>query len=265
MAELFARGVEAFVFGGIAGVAFDLADAIEVVVQEGVEIGGGAALHSVALAGSEGVGEGAGDEERDGSKRAEGEGGTPPEHETEDDGDLQDGDRTLFDAVDEDTFDTADVFDHTGHDVAGGAVVEPGEGERLQPPVKIAAQIEEDFLFESVVEENTQGVESVLGEEAEGRERDHRPEGLGFSAAQHVVDDALSDHREDDDHDGGAERAEQGCGREQRVAVEVGEDAGEDARGLVGRHWEKESKGSQAAGRDVPCQPPVRGKDGGRG
>ena len=252
LAELFARGVEAFVFGGLPGIAFDLPDTIEIIMEEGVEVGSGAALRAIAFAGGEGVSEGAGHKEGHRAKGAEGEGWAPPKHETEDDSDLQDGDGTLFNAVDEDTFDTAHVLDHASHDVAGGAVVEPSERQGLEPAVKIAAQIVEDALLEAVVEEDAERVESVLGEEAEGCESDHRPEGLGFAAAQHIVNDALGDHREDDDHDGGAKRAEQGGRGEQRVAAEIGKDSGEDTRGLVGRHWEGDNKGSRAAGRDVP-------------
>ena len=75
--------------------------------------------------------------------------------------DLQDGHEALLDAVDQHALHGGDVVDHAGDDVAGGALVVPAERQALERVIKIAAQIEDDFLLEGVVEADAQGVQAV--------------------------------------------------------------------------------------------------------
>ena len=198
-------------------------------MQERVEVRSRAALRAVSFARGERVSERTGKKERHRRQGACGERGAPPEHEAEDHRDLQYGDRPLFDAVDEHALDIVHVLDDARHDIARGPLVEPRQRQRLEPRVEVAAQVEEDLLLERVVEQDAKDVEPVLREEPGRGERDHGPQGIHFPAAEDVVHDALGDDGKHDDHDRRAEGAGEGGRGEQRVAPQVGENAGENS------------------------------------
>lgn len=127
-AEEVGEAVEAVVFGFFGGVGFDLADAGDVVVEEGVEVGGGFALVFVAIAAAGGVDPRADAEEGYGEGGPGGDFGVEVEEDDADAEDLECGDESLFDAVDEDALHVHDILDDAGHDVAGTAGIEPAEG-----------------------------------------------------------------------------------------------------------------------------------------
>ena len=164
-----AERVEAAVFLVLADVGLDLADAGQIVVEQRVHGGRGLALAAVAQLRSEGVGERAAGEERDGGQAPEGEGRVVGKEHRRDDDDLKDSDGALLDAVDEDALDGVDVLHDAGHDVAGGAVVKPAERQPLDVGVQVAAQVEDDFLLEAVVEQDADRVEQVAGNECSER------------------------------------------------------------------------------------------------
>lgn len=217
--------VEAEVFAFFCRVGFDLADSGDVVVEEGVEGGGSLALTAVAFAGGEGVSERSDGEKREGEECHAQETDIIEGHEDDDDEDLQNGDGALLDTVNEDTLHGHDIFDQAGHYIAGGAEVEPAEGEILDMGVEVAANVEDDFLLEVVVEDDAEAVEQFLeekrGESGEGEWGDD----AGISPADAVVNNALGGGGEDDHHEGAADCTEEGGKGEPAVAAQVAEDA----------------------------------------
>lgn len=235
-AEPCTGGVEEPVFVLLARITLDLTDAVEIVVQQGVESRRGTALCRVAFPGGGGENNCSNDQERHGGEGAQGEHGTPKKHEDRHDTDLQNGHRTLLDAVNQHALHAGHILRYARHDVARGAVIEPGEREGLQSRVEIAAQVKENLLLKSVVEKNAQDIEAVLHEESECGQCDHRQQGLCFSTAQNIIHDALGDNGEDDDGDSGAEGAGEGGGGQERIASQVGEDAHDNLRFGSSRH-----------------------------
>ena len=148
----------------LAHVGFDLANAREVVVQEGVHGRGGDPLLFVAGAGSERVQQRPRHEERHGREGDERDPRAEITQHHHDDGDLKHRDDALLDAVDQDALDSGDILQNPGHEVARGPVVEPAKREQLDVGVKVAAQIEDDVLLEHVVEHDSGGVEHLLEE-----------------------------------------------------------------------------------------------------
>ena len=72
-------------------------------------------------------------------------------HESQHDPDLEEGHRSLLDAVDQDALHIGHILDEARHDVTGRPVIKPREGEPLDPGVKIAPEIEDDPLLEVIV------------------------------------------------------------------------------------------------------------------
>ncbi len=226
LAEHFGRLVEADEFGGFRGVAFDLADAGDVVVEEGVEVGGGFALVAVAVASFGGIDPCADGEEGDGEGGPAGDERVEEVEVDADAEDLEHGDDALFDAIDEDAFHIGDVFDNSGHDVAGAAGIEPVEWEELDFRVEVGADVEDDFLLEVVVYKDAGTVEGVADEE--GEEGHDDPEEKFFmtcGVGEYFIDGIARDAGEDEEGCCHAEGAEQLEERQFRVTFEVGEDA----------------------------------------
>ena len=124
-ADLVAGLIEPRVFPLLAGVGFDLSDARDVVVEDGIEGGDGLALLAVAGARGERVDQCPGGEEGNRRQRGGGEPRAVGQHEAADDEDLEDRDGALLDAVDQDALEICHILDEPRHDVAGGAVIEP--------------------------------------------------------------------------------------------------------------------------------------------
>ena len=137
----------------------------------------------------------------------------------------------MLDAVDEHALDIRHILDEACHDVAGGAVVEPGEGKPLDVRVEFAAEVENDALLEMVVEEDAGGVQAVLRDECGQAESEEGGEEFRPVLPDHIIHDPLCDRREDDNH----ERARDGAGErgegEERIAPHIGEDPDENLHG----------------------------------
>src|SRR5437667_1726784 len=112
-------------------------------------------------------------------------------HDSDDNEHLQDRDHALLDAVDQDALDRVHVFQNARHQIARRAIVEPAQRQQLDMGVKIAAQVENHFLLESVVQQNPQRVERVLKKKRQRREQDQRQQFLRTMQPYHVIDDPL--------------------------------------------------------------------------
>ena len=95
-------------------------------------------------------------------------------HESENDRDLENRDASLLDTVDEHPLHVGHVLHQPGHDVSGRAVVEPGQGELLDPCVEIAPEVKDHALLEVVVEKDAQRIEQIPGKESSQARKDER-------------------------------------------------------------------------------------------
>ena len=123
--QLIAYPIEARVFLRLAHETLDLANAGQVIVQQSIHGGCGAALQPIAAMRGQGVSQSACDQERKRCKGKQGELRVVIKHHRHNDEDLQDGDDTLLDPVDQNALDRVYVFDHAGHQVTRRAIVEP--------------------------------------------------------------------------------------------------------------------------------------------
>ena len=146
-------------------------------------------------------------------------------HDSDDNEHLQDRDHALLDAVDQDALDRVHVFQNTRHQIARGAIVEPTQRQQLDVGVKIAAQIENNFLFESVVQQNPQRVERVLKNKRQRREQDQRQQFLRMMQTHHVIDDSLRHRGKNDHHQCTNDRAAQRSGRQPRITLQISKNA----------------------------------------
>ena len=80
------------------------------------------------------------------------------------------GDHALFDSVDQHALYRIHVFNHARHQVARGAIVEPAQWEQLNVRIQIAAQIEDNFLLERVVQNDPERIENMLNQKSASRE-----------------------------------------------------------------------------------------------
>ena len=134
-------------------------------MEEGVECRGRLTLGTVTVTGCQGVDEGSRGEEGDRGERSEHQVAAVVGHERQHDANLEDGHCPLLDAIDQDALHIGHILHQTGHDVAGGAVVEPRQGEHLDAGVEIASKIKDHPLLEVIVKQDAQAVKQILGEE----------------------------------------------------------------------------------------------------
>ena len=87
-------------------------------------------------------------------------------HEDKDDGDLQQSYRSLLDAVDQNALHVGHILHEPGHDVARRAVVEPREGQHLDPGIEITPEVKDHPLLEVIIHQDTEAVQEILGEES---------------------------------------------------------------------------------------------------
>ena len=80
----------------------------------------------------------------------------------------------MLDTVDEHSLHVGHVLHQPGHDVSGRAVVEPREGEFLDPCVEIAPEIKDHALLEVVVEKDAQRIEQIPDKEGSQTRKDER-------------------------------------------------------------------------------------------
>ena len=106
----------------------------------------------------------------------------------------------MFDAVNQHALDRVHILDHARHQIAGGAIVEPAEGQELNVRIKIAAQIENHFLLERIVQDNPQRVEGVLKQKCHRRQQNQRQQFLGMICAYDIVDDPFGYGWKNDHH-----------------------------------------------------------------
>ncbi len=184
-AQLIAHPIEPRVLFLFAHEAFDLANAGKIVVQERVHRRSSATLQSITSMRGQGVSQRAGDQKRERHQREQGQLSVQIKHHADDDDHLQDRDHALLDSVDQARARlNSHLPDHARHQIAGGAIVEPAQRQQLNVRIKIAAQIENNFLLEGVVQNNAQRVERVLKQKRHEREQNERQQFLRMMSAE---------------------------------------------------------------------------------
>ena len=116
------------------------------------------------------------------------------------DDDLQDCYCALIDPVDEDAFNCCHIFQDSRHQIPSSAIIEPAQGEQLNVRIKIASQIENDFLLERIVDEQAQRVQPILEDERNCTHQQQREQKFAIMPVDDLVDDLSRHHRCDDDH-----------------------------------------------------------------
>jgi hypothetical protein len=120
-------------------------------MQQCVHRGGRAPLQSITPMSGQCVPKRASGQERNRTKRDQGEFETEKTHDRKHDHYLKHSPDSLLDAVDQYALNRSHVFKQPGHEIAGRAIVEPFERQQLNVRIKIAPKIEDHPLLKSVV------------------------------------------------------------------------------------------------------------------
>ena len=116
-------------------VGFDLAYALQMIHEKGIESRRGFSLDAVARMGGEGVIKGAGGQKGNRSQRPRRQLGIEAKKNQADPDELDEGYQPLLNAVDEHAFHVHHVFADPGEQVAAGPMVIPRDGKFLESPI----------------------------------------------------------------------------------------------------------------------------------
>ena len=225
MAELVADRVKSGVLFALADEALDLPDAGEIIVEERVHRGGGAPLEAIAPVRRQRVPKSAPGQKREGNEPNQGQGGAEIKHHTEDNHELKDGYDSLFYSIDQHPLDRGHILEDAGHQIAGGAIIEPAQRQHLNVRVKITPEIEDHPLLKAVIENDADRIESVLDRESQGCDQDERGQTLWAVLIQDFIDDPLGHRRKHDHHEGAQDRASEGGRTHPRVPLQISKNA----------------------------------------
>ena len=129
-----------------------------------------------------------------------------------------------FDSVNQNALDRIDVLQYPGHDVAGGAIIEPSQRKLLNVRVEVTAEIEDYLLLKRVVEDDAQPIEQVAKRIRSKGNQDQTPEPFATPAPD-FVDENRRHLGENHDHRGGDDGAEQRRRCIERIPAHIAQDA----------------------------------------
>jgi len=133
----------------------------------------------------------------------------------------------LLGAVEEGALDVLHVFDDSGCDLTGLTFIIVADGEFEQAGVEVAAKVDENFLFEGIVDANTKGIEGVTEEVAKGESSDAPDEEVAAVGRDDFIDDPFDDLGDRDKEERAADGEGEGEREESAVAEQVARDASE--------------------------------------
>ena len=113
----------------------------------------------------------------------------------------------MLDSVDQHALDRVHVFDHARHQVARRPIIEPAQRQQLNVRIQIAAQIENDFLLECVVQNDPKRIENVLNNKSHCGEQNQRQQFVRPVRADHILNDPFGHTRKHDHHQRAEDRA----------------------------------------------------------
>ncbi len=102
----------------------------------------------------------------------------------------------MLDSVNQHALDRVHVFEDARHQIARRTIVKPAQRQQLDVRIKIAPQIENHFLLESVVQNDAQRIEAVLQKEGERRHQQQRRQSLRPVLRENLIDHELRHRRE---------------------------------------------------------------------
>ena len=146
------------------GVGFDLPHSAHIVVEERVHRTARLSHFPMSIPRGHRVRQGTHDQERNRNQSKGSQFRIRLKHESAHNHDLQHRHQPLLDTINQHPLDRWNVLRHRGHDITSWPVIEPTKRKRLQPFVKVTAQIKNDFLLKGIVELNPQRIEQMLGE-----------------------------------------------------------------------------------------------------
>ena len=216
---------------GLPPERLDLADALQIVHEQGVHGAGGFALDAVAAMRGQRVPQRA--DGQDG-KRNHGHGGQqrirPKENGRHAD-DAQQGYGPLLHSVDQDALDGVHVLNHARHQIAGGALVEIVHRQPLQPRINVAPHVKNHLLLELVVDADAQAVEHVAQQKRAQQRQHHRREQVGALVADDVINNELRELRIHEGESQREQRAAEDARRHPFVGPQIDGNAPEDFPG----------------------------------
>jgi hypothetical protein len=154
-------------------------------------------------------------------------------HESQHDPDLEEGYRSLLDAVDQDALHIGHILDETGHDVPGCTIIEPRERQHLDPCVEIAPEVKDHPLLEVIIEQDTETVQKILGEEGCKTRHDQGNQLFRVMLLEDNLDDLLGDRWEDRDHQRPDDRTKHRGYSHPRIAGSVTKDPEQNSHGRL--------------------------------
>eukprot|EP00903_Cladosiphon_okamuranus_P003719 g3717.t1 len=229
-------GIEIGEGAGLDGVGFDLADAGEIVVEYGIERGGG--LGGFPPFGFRFFRPPAGEDadEGEGGENDEGEFPGVVEHVAEHDDELEKGGDGLVEAFDDDAVGGGDVGGDAGHDFPGGILIEPGDGEALEFVVEFDADDVGEFQLQVVVQVGAGGEQDLAEEDDRGAGEGGGEDEVRAIFGDDDIDEAHGDGGEDQDEGGAEHGHEQGNAAEEWEAQGVADDTEHDVHFPVFEH-----------------------------
>jgi hypothetical protein len=153
----------------LPGVGFNLSYSGQIIMQQRIHGRSGVSLPAIARFRGECVPQRAGCEQRHRYECQPSQSRLFQKEKCADNDHLKDRDAPLLDSVDQHAFDRSDVLQDSRHDIARRSTIKPGEGQSLNVIVKIAAEVENDLLFESVVKQDPKSIRQVLYQECNYR------------------------------------------------------------------------------------------------
>ena len=170
-------------------VGFDLADALQVIHQQGIQCRGSFPLDPVPGMGGDRVPECPGGQKGNRGEGPGGEVGIQPEQDDADTDQLDQGNQTLLNAVDQHPLHVHHVLADAGQQIAAGAVVVPGDRQTLKGGVKVAPQVEDDLLLKQIVQQDSQRIQAVAPQKDQRQHGNQPGKAIAQSLGNDVVDE----------------------------------------------------------------------------
>ena len=200
------------------GVGFDLADAGEVVVEYGVERGGGFGRRRPFRLRLFRPPDGDEADEGKGSEDDEGQLPGVVEHVAEDDQELQNGGDGLIQPLDNNAVRGRDVAGDAGHDFPGGVFIKPRDGEALELVVELDADDVGELQLQVVVQVGAEGEKNLPGEDRTRTDQGGGNDEIRSVLADDHVDETHGDARQHQNERGAGDSQQQGEAAEKREA-----------------------------------------------
>ena len=138
--------------------------------------------------GSQGVVQGSSRQKGNGGERPRGKNGVDSKENKSNPEKLQNGDKPLFNSVDQHPLHVHDIFAYSGEKIPARPMVVPRGGETLESKVEVPSKIQDDLLLKKIVEEDSQGVESVAPKKNQKQKPNQPRKAIRLALGNNIVD-----------------------------------------------------------------------------